>query len=145
MNQIAIFWPVIVQVALTFAAYAIMSIRRVNAVKSGAARARDFKIPNDPEQSATAARNVTNQFELPVLFYVVCLAQYQTGGAGVAAVVLAWLFVLSRLAHAWVHMTTNTVMLRRRIFMAGFFILVVQWALFAWHLVSFGPKPLVVL
>ena len=136
MTQTAIFWPVIVQAALTFVAYVIMSMRRVAAVKAGTAKGRDFKIPNDPETSATAARNVTNQFELPVLFYVVCLAFHQTGAVGPGVVVLAWLFVLSRFAHAFVHMTSNAVMLRRRIFIVGFFVLIAMWIWFAVGLVA---------
>ena len=64
MSQSAIYWPMIAQVALTFVAYVVMGMRRTTAVKSGAAQARDFKVPNDPELSATAARNVSNQFEL---------------------------------------------------------------------------------
>jgi hypothetical protein len=138
-----IFWPVIAQAALTFVAYVVMSARRVAAVKAGQARARDFSIPNDPAHSATAARNVTNQFEIPVLFYVVCLAAFQTGAAaGAGFIVLAWLFVLSRFVHAWVHMTSNRVILRRRVFMVGYFALVVMWGWFAVHLASGAGGPL---
>ena len=79
MNQTLIFWPIFAQVLLTFVAYLVMSKRRIAAVKAGEARARDFEVPRDPERSATAARNVANQFELPVLFYVVCLAFHQVG------------------------------------------------------------------
>lgn len=68
MQSNAIFWPVFVQVVLSLAMYLVMSARRIAAVKAGQAKPRDFAIPRDPEMSATAARNVSNQFELPVLF-----------------------------------------------------------------------------
>ena len=131
MQSTAIFWPVIAQVALTLAAYMVMSVRRIAAVKAGEARARDFRIPADPERSATAARNVANQFELPVLFYVACLAFHQVGAVDMAALALAWLFVAARVVHAWVHLTTNIVLLRRRLFIAGFVVVAAMWAWFA--------------
>jgi hypothetical protein len=138
MQSTAIFWPMIVQIALTIAAYAIMSARRIAAVKSGEARARDFRIPSDPESSASAARNVSSQFELPVLFYVVCLAFQQTGGADLVALVLAWLFVAARIAHAWVHMTSNIVLMRRRLFILGFVIVIAMWGWFAIRIMLAG-------
>ena len=131
MNATAIFWPMIVQVVLTAVAYILMSTRRVAAVKAGEARASDFKVPKDSEKSATAARNVVLQFELPVLFYVVCLASYQVGAVDAVMVTLAWLFALARIAHAWVHLTSNTVLLRRRVFIAGLFIVLTMWLWFA--------------
>ena len=38
----------------------------------------------------------SNQFELPVLFYVLTILAYVTHLAGVIFVVLAWIFVLFR-------------------------------------------------
>ncbi|MFZ2103511.1 MAG: MAPEG family protein [Oricola sp.] len=138
MTDTAIYWPLMAQVALTLVAYAVMSKRRVAAVRAEAAKARDFKVPNDPELSATAARNVSNQFELPVLFYVVCLAMYQTNGVDYLTVVLAWLFVVSRIAHAWGHMTSNSLRLRRPLFIAGFVLVFVMWVVFAIRIAGFG-------
>lgn len=138
MNQTLIFWPVIAQVLLTFVAYLVMSKRRIAAVKTGEARARDFEVPRDPESSATAARNVANQFELPVLFYVVCLAFHQVGAVDWIALLLAWAFVAARVAHAWLHMTSNIVMLRRRLFIVGFVFVGLMWAWFAVALVTTG-------
>lgn len=136
MSSVAIFWPVVAQVALTLAIYFVMSKRRIAAVKAGQARARDFAVPCDPELSATAARNVTNQFELPVLFYVACLAFHQVGAVDLVAVILAWAFVVSRVAHAWVHLTTNIVIRRRRVFIVGFLVVAVMWIWFAFRIAT---------
>jgi len=138
MNQTLIFWPVIAQVLLTFVAYLVMSKRRMAAVKAGEARARDFKVPRDPEASATAARNVVNQFELPVLFYVVCLAFHQVGAVDWIALGLAWAFAAARVVHAFVHLTSNIVMLRRRLFIVGFVFVGLMWAWFAVALATTG-------
>src|SRR5690606_24413589 len=86
-SSTAIFWPVLAQVLLTYVIYVIMSSRRIGAVKSGLARPSDFKVPSvEPEPSATAARSLSNQFELPVLFFAASLSLFVTGGAGTAAI-----------------------------------------------------------
>jgi len=131
----AIFWPVIVQVFLTFAIYLLMMKRRFGAVRSGMAKAHDYKIPIiEPAPSATVARSLINQFELPVLFYVVCIALYVTAGAGMPVLVLAWIFVVSRLLHAFVHVTSNRLMFRQRLFSVGVIAVVALWTLFAVHI-----------
>jgi hypothetical protein len=128
MSQTAIFWPMIVQTALIFAIYFILSIRRRGAVQTGVARAGDFKLPfTEPAPSATAIRNLANQFELPVLFYVVCLSLYAVKGATVVAVLLAWAFVISRILHAAVHVTSNDLRLRQPLFIAGLVFVALMW------------------
>ncbi|KQS67712.1 hypothetical protein ASG39_04810 [Rhizobium sp. Leaf371] len=135
MTQTAIIWPVIAQVLLVTIVYGVMGKRRFGAVREGTARARDFLIPSvEPEASATVARNLTNQFELPVLFYTVCTLLAVTDGVSILAVSAAWLFVLSRYGHAFVHMTSNRLMLRHRLFVAGFFINALLWLLLAIHI-----------
>lgn len=131
----AIFWPMIAQTALIFAIYFLMSRRRVGAVKAGTAKTQDFKIPwIEPDPSATVARSLINQFELPMLFYIVCILLNITSGATYLALAVAWLFVISRCIHAFVHVTSNRLMLRRRLFMLGFACVVVLWVLFAVHI-----------
>jgi len=133
----AIFWPMIVQTLLIFIVYIVVSNRRVGAVKRGDAKATDYLVPEiEPAASATAIRNLANQFELPVLFYVVCLALYVTSGANYVAVALAWLFVLARIVHAFVHLTSNDLRLRRPAFIVGFVIAGLLWLWLAVHLAS---------
>ncbi|RCS25817.1 hypothetical protein DUT91_03385 [Phyllobacterium salinisoli] len=128
MSQTAIFWPMIAQTALIFVIYLLCSVRRVDAVRSGATRAGDYKLPFvEPVPSATAIRNLANQFELPVLFYVVCLSLYVLNGATFVALLLAWAFVISRALHAAVHVTSNDLRLRRPLFIVGFVIIVLLW------------------
>lgn len=134
-SSTAIFWPVLAQVLLTYVIYVIMSSRRIGAVKAGLAKPSDFKVPSiEPESSATAARNLSNQFELPVLFFAASLSLFVTGGAGVAAVVVAWAFVLARVAHCYVHITSNRIRIRRQLFTVGLVINFLQWVLLAIHI-----------
>ncbi|MGI0525729.1 MAPEG family protein [Rhizobium giardinii] len=131
----AIFWPVIAQVALIHAVYFLMLKRRTRAVRAGLAKAQDYRVPAiEPAPSATAARSLVNQFELPVLFFLVCILFYLTAGVNHAVLAVAWLFVLSRFAHAYVHVTSNRLKLRRRFFVFGFVLNSVLWVLFAAHI-----------
>jgi hypothetical protein len=127
----------LVQVALVYAVYILISRRRVGAIKAGNARSSQFRENQiEPPESLFVRNNLTNQFELPVLFYAVCLSLYVTGGASTVPVLLAWLFAISRLAHAWVHVTSNRLRYRRPIFALGYLFLGIMWVWLALHLVG---------
>lgn len=134
----AIFWPVIAQVALIHGIYFLMMRRRFGAVRAGTAKAQDYRIPTiEPTPSATVARNLINQFELPLLFFLVCVLFHLTAGVNHVVLVVAWLFVASRYLHAFVHVTSNRLMVRQRLFSLGFILNLVLWVLFAVHIAAF--------
>ena len=135
MTQTAIFWPMIAQVALVFIVYYLTFTRRKAAVMSGKARISQFRENLDePAESLFARNNLTNQFELPVLFHVVCLALYVTNGAGIVPLVLAWVFVLSRYLHSYIHVTSNRIRYRQPAFVLGFLMVALLWIWLALHL-----------
>jgi hypothetical protein len=137
MNQTAIFWPMIAHVALVYGIYALMFMRRKSAVQAGKAKVSQFREnQSEPDESLFVRNNLANQFELPVLFHAGCLALFAVGGATFAAVVLAWLFVASRYAHAYVHVTSNRIRYRSQLFTVGFVVLAVMWAMLAWRLLA---------
>jgi hypothetical protein len=137
MNPTAIFWPMIAHVVLVYIVYAVVGKRRYGAVQSGEAKASQFRGRlEEPSSSASAANNLMNQFELPVLFHVVCLALFVTSGVAYVPVVLAWLFIISRYVHAWVHLTSNRIRYRQPAFSAGFLVLAALWVWFALHLLA---------
>src|SRR5471032_1502173 len=59
--------------------------------------------PNWPQRTQQVAYSLSNQFELPVLFYVLTILEIITRHADFVFVVLAWIFVLMRFAQACVH------------------------------------------
>ena len=135
MNPIAIFWPMIAHVALVFIVYGMLGLRRRGAVVSGEARVSQFRARGDePESSASVSGNLMNQFELPVLLHIVCLALFVTNGVSYVAVVLAWLFVALRYVHAGFALFGKRVRYRSRSFVAGAVVLAVLWIYFALHL-----------
>lgn len=137
MNPIAIFWPVVAQVLLVFLVYFLLSKRRFAAVRSGTFKAGEFRErKSEPAESTTTYNNLVNQFELPVLLYVVCISLFVTNGVSYVTVLLAWIFVISRYAHAFVHVTINRLRYRRPLFVVGFFALGLLWVWFALHLLG---------
>ena len=67
---------------------------------------------------------------LPTLFYILTLLAYFTHHAGILFVVLAWVFVIFRLLHAYVHVTSNIANLRGMLFGLGSVVLAVMWVIF---------------
>ena len=53
--------------------------------------------------------NFKNQFEIPVIFYGLCLLFIATNTSPTAAVIAAWVFVVARIFHAIVQTTFNTI------------------------------------
>lgn len=135
MNQIAIFWPMLAQVLLIYVVYLVLGKRRFGPLIAGTVKPRAFINRGDePTGSATASNNLMNQFELPVLFFVLCLSLYVTNAVNYLSLTLAWLFVVSRSVHAVVHLTHNKVGLRSALFATGYGILGISWILFALHI-----------
>lgn len=135
MQTTAIFWPMAAHALLVFAIYGLFLVRRREAVKAGDATMSQFRENREePPQSLFVKNSLTNQFELPVLFHAVSLALFVTGGAGMAAVVLAWIFALSRYVHAVIHVTSNRIRHRQPAFAVGFLAVVLMWGLLAVHL-----------
>jgi hypothetical protein len=81
-----------------------------------------------------AADNFRNLFELPVLFYLAIVVAAQTGLVTIPVVVLAWLFVVLRVAHSWIQCTYNKVMHRFYVYCAGGTVLWVLWAVLGYGL-----------
>jgi hypothetical protein len=142
MNQVAILYPVFVQVMLTLAVYWLLAVARGRALK-GSDRGRgggDFAMGRFawPEEAEKRAHNQRNQFELPVLFYAVVAFALIVHGADLVMVVLAWAFVISRILHAAIHIGPNKVRWRAPAFAAGLLILAAMWAKLLLHVATRG-------
>ena len=132
MSIQAVLLPLFVEVALTFVLLFWMAGARFAAVRRGDVRPRDVALgeSNWPKQETQIANAYHNQIQLPVLFYVLTILAIVTRHADLLFVVLAWIFVVLRLAHAYVHVTSNRLGRRFAVFAAGAVVLVVMWAIF---------------
>jgi hypothetical protein len=142
LNQVAILYPVFVQVLLTMAVYVLLAVSRAQAI-STMNRGRghpDLALGRVewPEDAVKRAANQRNQFELPVLFYAVTAFALIVAAADTFMVVLAWLFVLTRLLHAAIHIGPNKVRWRSPVFALGFLVLTIMWVKLFIHVISRG-------
>jgi hypothetical protein len=74
-----------------------------------------------------------------MLFYVVCIVLYVTAGASTTTVVVAWAFVVLRIAHSLIHLTYNRVVHRLAAFTAANVALAVLWVTAGLHLTAAAP------
>lgn len=121
MNSNLLLVPVVIQISLTMAIYIRLVIAKAAAVKAGQVNEARRALYDDawPESVLQLNNNIRNQFELPVLFYVVVFALIQINAAGSIALLAAWVFAVSRLVHAYIHTGENIVKLRRNVFLVG--------------------------
>jgi hypothetical protein len=133
MSIQAILLPLFVQVALTLFLLFWTGRARVAAVRRGDVHVRDIALreSNWPRQETQIANAYHNQLELPVLFYVLTILAIITRQADLFFVVLAWLFVVLRLVHAYIHLTSNHMGRRFAVFAASVLVLLVMWVIFA--------------
>jgi hypothetical protein len=124
-------YPMAAMVVLTFGVVFAMFRARVRAVRAGEADAGYFKTyqeGREPHHTAQLSRQFTNLFETPVLFYVASVTAIATELASTVMLVLAWLYVGLRIAHAWVHTGSNKLGPRIRIYFASWLVLLGMWA-----------------
>jgi hypothetical protein len=138
MNQVVILYPVFVQVLLTFVVYGLLAVARGRAIAAMDRGSRGAELALGRVVWPPDAANQRNQFELPVLFYAVVAFALLTKGVDFLLLLLAWLFVLSRLAHAAIHVGPNRVRWRSPVFALGLLILAGMWLKLFLHVVTGG-------
>ena len=117
------------QAFLTMAILVLMGRERVPRVMSGEIPMAEVAVERSayPLRARLLSNNFDNQFQLPVLFYVAALLALMLGGVTWLETIAAWFFVLLRLAHAVVHVTTNVLLQRFALYSAGLAVLAILW------------------
>ena len=124
--------PLFVEVLLTFGVMFGMMYFRTTSLRRGEARLADISLrePNWPRRATQFGYAFANQFELPVLFYVLTILVIITRHADLVFVLLAWIFVLMRVLQAVVHVTNNNVRMRGAYYGVGALILFIMWIIY---------------
>jgi len=132
MSLRSVLLPLFVEVLLTFGLYFWMAWLRTKVIRNRTVRMRDIALrePNWPPDVLKVGNAAHNQLEIPMLFYVLTILSIMTRHADIIFVVLAWVFVLSRLAHAYVHTTSNDIRKRGPLFGIGLTVLLIMWVIF---------------
>ena len=107
--------PLFVQVGLTFALLFGIGARRSAAAK----------------REAGISDIARNQFELPVLFYALIAIALPIRHADLVIVMLSWVFVVCRLAHAGVFVSSDDANRRWLAWLSSALVLLAMWVYFA--------------
>jgi len=102
-----------------------MREKRISPQSIATARAAGGRLEN-----TQAADNFRNLFEVPLLFYVLCIALAVTGGSTPGFVAAAWAYVILRALHSLIHVTYNRVTHRFLIYVSSTVLLFGLWAAF---------------
>jgi hypothetical protein len=131
MNQNIIFYPLLIQIMLILLLYILLGIEKSKAVKAGTVDRKKAALHNDawPDHVVRVSNNIANQFETPILFFVLSLVFFSLKSVDMTVLVLSCAYVASRIVHAYIHVTSNYVPKRRGVFMVGCVILIVLVAL----------------
>ena len=133
MSVQSVLLPVFVMIGLTFALLIGMVTTRRSALVSRETRIKDIALgqPNWPEGATKVGNCYRNQFELPVLFYALIALALPIRHADLVIVILSWVFVITRLIHAGVFVSSNDLGRRSMAWLAGALVLLVMWVYFA--------------
>lgn len=85
---------------------------------------------------SAAADNFRNLFELPVMFYFALATAALTSQVTVTTLMLAWAFVVLRVAHSMIQCTYNKVMHRFQAYVLGAAVLLLLWLRLGYGLLS---------
>lgn len=130
MEKSTIIYPAIAMFMLTIGMIFTLGISRFIAIHRRQVSVKFFQQYTDgtqPERLHILARHVQNHFEVPPLFYVGIILSIITGSISSVSVIAAWLFVVLRCLHSYIHLGKNNVSHRFFCFGSSLIALLVLW------------------
>ena len=127
----SLYYPCFAMFLLTLGVLVVMFVRRVNALKSKTVKMNYFKTYHQneegfPEKMLQASRNFANLFEVPTLFYMVCLFATVLNSVDTFLVILSWSYVVFRLIHSFIHLNSNNIRLRMSLYALSWLVLILM-------------------
>ena len=129
-ETLSILYPVFALAGLTFFFVFRMGILRYGAVSRGDVDGRFYRLyegEGEPEYLRVLTRHLINLYEAPILFYVISIIAFVTDTVSTLIIALAWAYVALGFVHSYVHLTTNKVINRFRVFATSQILLLALW------------------
>ena len=120
-----------------------MFFSRVRGVRTGEISPKYFKVysgTGPSERLELIAQHYENQFEVPILFLITCVVFLTLNSVNTTTLILAWIFVISRFFHAWIHLGKNNVPKRAAAFAIGWLAILVLWVQLSVFVIFSAPK-----
>lgn len=120
MSDQLILYPVLVHIFLVFGLYILLGKRKSAARRNKTVDLKKAALDTNawPEDVIQVSNCIANQFQTPVIFYMLSMITLTQGFTNVYTLGLAWIFVVARYIHAYVHVGSNYVPMR-----FGFFLI----------------------
>ncbi len=133
MDKILIIYPVLPVVLMNFIVMFHMRYMIVKAIKNRDTKYKYFRAyeGSAPEYLLTARHHYKNFFEIPILFYLLCLVLYIIDDVSAIDLWIAWLFVIFKGIHSYIRITSNYVPYRAYSFNVCAFLLLGGWIILA--------------
>ena len=111
MDNTLILYPLLPVVFLNFFVIFHMRYMIEKAIKKREVRYSWFRVyeGSAPEYMLAARHHYKNYFELPILFYLFCIILYVINDVRDLDLWIAWLFVVFKLIHSYIRLTSNYV------------------------------------
>ena len=111
MDNTLILYPLLPVVFLNFFVIFHMRYMIEKAIKKREVRYSWFRVYDGPapEYLLAARHHYKNFFEIPVLFYLLCIILYVIDDVRDLDLWIAWLFVFFKLIHSYIRLTSNYV------------------------------------
>ena len=132
MGDKLILYPIFPLLALTAFVMFRTFFMRVAAIKSGAISHKFYRLfegGTEPAKQRANTRHLNNMLQVPPLFYITCMLIYVTGINSIALIAFAWLFVVTRFLHSYVHLGANRLKYRYKIFWVSVCVLILMWVI----------------
>ena len=129
MDNILIIYPILPVVLMNFIVMFHMRYMIVKAIKKRDVKYKYFRAyeGSAPEYLLTSRHHYKNFFEIPILFYMLCLVLYIIDDVSAIDLWIAWLFVLFKGIHSYIRITSNYVPYRAYSFNVCVFLLFGGW------------------
>src|SRR6185369_7033527 len=125
---------------LIFTVWFILFVQRIGHMRRNPPRAEDIATGEAAMRYFTPvempANNLRNLFEMPVLYFALVPLLLITHHANHLQVLLAWIFVVLRALHSFIHIGPKKVMPRFMIYLASCITLSAMWIGFAIDMLS---------
>ena len=132
-------YPLLIQVGLTFLVWLRMYQTRLAEIQARQIDPNELATRRDSRRllnNTAAADNFSNQFELPVLFYLAIMLALTLMLQDRVIVFLSWVFVILRVAHAIIHLSYNNVTHRFLVYVAGGLAVIGMWVRLGFYVIS---------
>ncbi|MCZ6561001.1 MAG: MAPEG family protein [Gammaproteobacteria bacterium] len=135
MEQQQIFAPVTALVFLTLLVWLFMYHKRLGFMRRQKLDPEALKSKTEGEKIlapvAGPSDNLKNLFEMPVLFYLLCIVLFVLSRVDATFLNLAWAYVGLRALHSLIQSTYNRIVHRFSVYMLSMIVLVWMWLRFA--------------